>query len=151
MTGLALDALAAGRIAAAALLGGAAGGGGARDAGPGGALRGGAAAALLGRDAAAAQLVLAACEVAGPESEVRHAASAPFPLGQPWCILGALRAAGRGQEARAVLCARLQQLFLERPAAARLVHQQARTLFQKRQARTPAVPVSKRQRAGAGI
>jgi len=77
MAGLALDALAAGRIAAAALLGGAAGGSGPREAGPGGALRGGAAAALLGRDAAAAQLLLAACEVAGPEHEVSPSASAP--------------------------------------------------------------------------
>ena len=61
MAGLALDALAAGRMAAAELLCAA----GARAQAPGkGGAGGEVASALLRRDAAAAQLLLAACEVA---------------------------------------------------------------------------------------
>lgn len=75
MAGLALDALDAGRMAAAELLGSA----GARAQAPGkDGLAGEVAAALLRRDAGAAQLLLAACEVAAaaPDRAVGASASA---------------------------------------------------------------------------
>ena len=127
MAGLALDALAAGRIAAAALADKAIW----KQAQAAMQSRASSvASALLGRDVAAAQLLLAACVAAGSVGGDTVGGSPPGVSLEPLGISVSKELhPGQGREAQAVLCRALQRLFLERPMVALQVHQQARLLL----------------------
>ena len=127
VAGLALDALAAGRIAAAALAD-KANWKQAQVKTQSGASS--VASALLGRDVAAAQLLLAACAAAGSVGGDTVGGPLPSVSLKPLGISVTKELqTGQGREVQAVLCRALQRLFLERPMVALHVHQQARLLL----------------------